>query len=331
VTLLLAVPLFLASQLIDLLSRRAHGKAVVPTIATCTAIAVLVSLTAPVPTVAIGALVLLPGWLALWVVLAPLAKWRRTRSFEPSDSWENPAQGLRVALSSATARRDREVVPAQGDVMLRQAGAQPDAARDFLHCGAFGHWFHNGVFAARMGAWLAVVPVSLYVWDLLHSPDQLRSGNGLLVLTVAILLEFVRWLVAGFAFGALYAILPGRVGLLKSISFVVPWLSAALAGQLVAQWWSVPDVPWLYRFLQLFVFISALAVWYDLRTVAAGGGSWVQLRDLAGVVKYRELVTYIAPILVALAGLVEQASTGSGTAVATAAINSVNALFAGHG
>jgi hypothetical protein len=79
----------------------------------------------------------------------------------------------------------------------------------------------------------------------------------------------------------------------------------------------------------LFVFLTVLGTWYDLRTVRTAGGSWRRLRELSGFASHTELVTCLAPVDLAVIALIQQASTGSGEDLAKAVVNGFTALMGG--
>jgi hypothetical protein len=65
--------------------------------------------------------------------------------------------------------------------------------------------------------------------------------------------------------------------------------------------------------LQLLLFLAALGVWYDYRTVRAAGGGWSELRVVYRLKETRRLATYAVPVALALLALGQQVVSGTGT------------------
>jgi hypothetical protein len=84
---------------------------------------------------------------------------------------------------------------------------------------------------------LATVPVAFFLWNLVDAlPQRLTWSAGLLALVVAVTTEIFRWIIAAFVFGALYAVLPGRIGLIRGALLTLAWLAAALATDVLSAW-----------------------------------------------------------------------------------------------
>ncbi|HEU5107606.1 MAG TPA: hypothetical protein VFT95_03435, partial [Micromonosporaceae bacterium] len=178
---------------------------------------------------------------------------------------------------------------------------------------------------------LAIIPVSYYLWDAVQEvPGRLRFSTGLLVLLLATLLEVARWVWASFAFGVFNGVLPGRSAGLKGIVFALLWLAGALLMQVVVGWsGGATGQPWLYRFLQLFVFLTVLGLLFDLSAVTRAGGTWRRLRDILGLRNYKELAVALVPVALALVALVQQLASGSGVEVAESIVDGIAAIVQG--
>jgi hypothetical protein len=297
----------------------------------------------PAPSASVFAGIGIPGWIAEWLVLAVVVGWFAARVGEPASAGtprpELLDQALRAAsLDEELAEADRAVDGRQRSLRdylalreRRRTDTPTSRIDDFFRLGPGGSWFGNGCEAARIGSLLAIIPVSYYLWDAVQEvPSRLRFSTGLLVLLVAALLEVARWVWTSFAFGVLNGVLPGRSAALKGIVFALMWLAGALLVQLVTGWsGGATGQPWLYRFLQLFVFLTVLGLLFDLSAVTNAGGTWRRLRDILGLHNYRELVVALIPIALALVALVQQLVSGSGAEVAETIVDGIAAVVQG--
>ncbi|MEV4316670.1 DUF6185 family protein [Actinocrispum sp. NPDC049592] len=335
-----AAALLLAGVTLRELTPHARGVAVLPSAVAVGGLAFLFALAVPAPDAVFVGVLAFPGWLVTWLVARKVVLWRRRFSAEPGTG-EAPVESLRRAVRAAAGEReltelDKALPSAQ--LTLEVAGNARQRRHeyrttitDFLRRGHHGSWWANGKSAARMGIWLSTVPVGFFLWNLVQAlPQNLAWSSGLLAMIVAAVTEIFRWVVAAFVFGALYAVLPGRLGAVKGAVLALIWLVAALTTEVVDVWLEAPaDVPWLYRFLQLFVFLAVLGTWYDLKTVHDAGGSWHRLRELSGLSTYTEMITYLAPVALAVIALVQQAGTGSGADLAEAVVKGFTSLVGG--
>jgi hypothetical protein len=281
----------------------------------------------------------LPLWVVTWLVVRAAFLWwhRRSGDRPPADEQLD----LQRALAAETRRAelvalDRQVdgVTVTVDVLERARDEArtlfpDDPTRRYLERGTGGAWLANGQRAALLGTALAIVPVGYFLWTTLTVVgDRLTWSSGLLFLMISVSLEGTRWLVVAFCFGALHRLLPGRTGLTKSFALSAVWLAATLAGELTSRALGAGgDQLWLYRSLQLVVFLIALAVAYDLMTVRDGGGGWRQLRRLYSVESYTDLTGTTVPVVLAVVALGQQLVTGSGADVAEAFLSGLGSIF----
>jgi hypothetical protein len=316
---------------------------VVPPAAVLTVVVFTTAILLPAPSAAVFAGIVFPGWITVWLVLAVVVAWFAARVGEPASAGTpRPAlldQALRAAsLDEELAEADRAVDGRQRRLRdylelreRRRTDTPASRIDDFFRLGPGGSWFGNGCEAARIGSLLAIIPVSYYLWDAVQEvPSRLRFSTGLLVLLVAALLEVARWVWTSFAFGVLNGVLPGRSAAIKGIVFALMWLAGALLVQMVIGWsGGSTGQPWLYRFLQLFVFLTVLGLLFDLSAVTRAGGTWRRLRDIIGLRNYKEIVVALIPIALALVALVQQLVSGSGAEVAESIVDGIAAVVQG--
>jgi hypothetical protein len=323
----------------------AQATTAVPSPLVVSILAFAIAILAPVPSFRLFGELAIPGWPAFFVVLTAVLGRLVRRAVEPAGAGAPAQRGLEDALHAAASRR--QIIEADQKVDGRSASfrafvsaRQEQAARirgrpidDFLRRGPTGAWFANGCEAARIGSVLALIPLSYYLWDAVQElPDRLKWGSGLLVLLVTALLEVARWVAVAFTLGALNAVLPGRSASVKGALLSLLWLAAALIMQVAAAWsGGVTAQPWLYRFLQLFVYLVALGILLDYASVREAGGTWRRLRDLLGVANVKELSLAIIPVALALLGLVQQLASGSGVDVARSIVDGVAAVIQSGG
>jgi hypothetical protein len=293
------------------------------------------------PTVWLLDIVRLPVWLLVWLAVGLVISEIASPTAARPPRRQRLDQALRAeAMRSAVAVADRSVdqrTTTMADVRaleLATVRTHPgDEARELLAAGPGGTWRANARAGARLGGLIGLVPVIYFTWNAVQAlPARLDYATGVLYLLVGVGGELLRWLVAGWCFGALYDRLPGRVGPVKALVLTAAWAAAALAGELISRWATNPSStnPLLYRTLQLGVVLVVVSVLFDLSTVARSGGSWRRLGDLYRVRTNRDLVVYIGPLAVAVIGLVQQALSGSGLDVAKSFFDTVTAALPGQ-
>ncbi len=133
-------------------------------------------------------------------------------------------------------------------------------------------WWANGRIATRAGLWLAIIPISFFIYVLISKRliHDLSPWNsvGLFDILRSCLHEVLFWGVAAFALGALFAYLPGRWGAAKAAVLAAIYLLAQAVSV-----WLLPANPsdWLFRAFELLVFLVVLGVWLDRTTLVANG------------------------------------------------------------
>lgn len=214
-----------------------------------------------------------------------------------------------AAAQPAEAERAR-----RGVMTLERATAVGDPGAALLAWGPARGWWHNGRRAAILGVVLAVLPVGYFVGaGLAVLPQNVRFGSGPLHLLMSACAEMVRWTGTAFAFGALYPVLPGRIGPTKALSLGGLWFAAAGAVEVVRQWTHfATGRNWVYPGLVLVVFLLVLSVLYDVRTLARAEGTWRRLQDLYRIRRRSDLLAYLVPFGVAVVGVAQQLVAGNG-------------------
>lgn len=189
----------------------------------------------------------------------------------------------------------------------------------------------NAIFAARIAGAVSVVPVFYFVWTAFEGFDiGMSSGWQAFLIVIALLSEAARWLVSGFIFGYLYAILPGRGGPVKALAFASIWALSSVLPVLIARAADVDNLQQvIYRGAQFAIFIMVVAVIYDLATLRLAGGSWRDLQKAYALSNYGELVAAIAPFLLLAVTLAQQIAAGSGLEIAETLISGVNDAVTG--
>lgn len=220
----------------------------------------------------------------------------------------------RRADGSAARPADAEAARRAVTRLERAAPGGTDPGAVLLAWGPARGWWQNGRRAAAIGAVLAILPVGYFVGaGLAVLPQNLRFGGGPVHLLVSACAEGVRWLGTAFAFGALYPVLPGRIGPAKALSLGTMWFVAAGVVEIVRHWTDfATGRNWGYPGLVLVVFLLVLSVLYDVHTVTRAGGTWRRLQDLYRIRRSSDLLRYVVPFGLALVGVVQQLLAGNG-------------------
>lgn len=236
---------------------------------------------------------------------------------------------IKKALRREEYRRDQQNLYGQldaGEKTLNQyrvaldALPRPPEDTDPLSRGVFDDWWQNAVAAVRIGALLSIVPVAYYVGVIVVNEigDDLSATAdwGVLDLLVGLLAEEATWIVAAFVFGGLYAHLPFQQGPAKGavLSLVFAAGLGLSAGLLHG------DGSWLFRWLQMFLFLGVLGFLIDRRTVEEHGFYWRELFDLYRVREARFAAGYGSTLALALVGVFQQILSGDASQTITALI-----------
>jgi len=185
-----------------------------------------------------------------------------------------------------------------------------------LGAGPEDRWWANGVQAARIGAWVALLPVGYYVYVLatqrgvrLLSP---HTPFGALQLVIGLADEIAFWLVAAFVLGCLWAHLPSWNGIWKALSLTAVYFVAVAADVLVRQWLGINvDVGWTFRVFELLLFLTAVGVSMDWRSVQKLGLHWRALLDLYHFTEARSVITYSVPVAIGVVAIAQQLLSGN--------------------
>ena len=184
-----------------------------------------------------------------------------------------------------------------------------------LSLGPGDNWWKNGLLAARIGAILTILPVSYYLYVLVTARlrDLLATHPfGLFDIFQGLVSEVAFWLVAAFVMGLLYPYLWGRNGAIKgaflTLVYAIGMGLVALAQALFSQ---AGSASWLFRLLQLLLYLVALGVLMDWTTLKEHHIYWKQLLDHYNLQDTRILVGYLSPLALALLGLAQQILSGA--------------------
>jgi hypothetical protein len=323
-------------------------------------LALMIAVAAPWNNNGAGAFVVgLPLWLlTLFLVAALLRRMvKRSSTAMPSGRASNL---LALALSLSEARsfekeplmkRSRYITRGVGDRspsarrsiansvryrLPRLAGVpnseadHADPGKELLALGSGGgSWLTCGRRAAAQGSVIGAVFVAYFTWAAAGQLNESTDwSTGLLLVVISLATEAIRWIALSFIFGALYRLLPGRIGPLKAASLSAIWIAGAVLPFAVARVLGGDSGQQLiYRATQTVLFLVALAIIYDLVTLRAAGGSWRQLRELYNLESYGQVIASVAPILVLGITLAQQVISGSGFDVATSFVNGLSSLI----
>lgn len=268
----------------------------------------------------------LPVWLiqfaVLWFAFHRVIHHRRRRVPASPRSWRNYL--LETARSGAGAS---DPPATDGHPLPRPASV---AGARLLALGAHpGRRLGNARAAARAAGVLAVVPVGYLLWTVVNDfGSRLHANTDILTTALGGFLELVMWVVIGFVFGYLYPVLPGRIGPAKALVFSAFWVASCIGPFLVARAAGLDATNiTIYRSAQVTLFVTALAVIIDLRTLKAANGTWRDLRTVYDVETYTELAALVAPAALVAATLAQQIATGAGSDVAATLLDSITGVL----
>lgn len=256
--------------------------------------------------------------LALWAIL-PRRKLERVAG--------GSGGGMQVMQLRAN-RFERAATLVRAQAAAGGKGSIPVLERAMaLNLGPGGTWLENGCIAARLGAWLATVPVGFFVYVLLthriHDFSPWNSTGGVDVVR-SVVQELVFWLAASFALGALFAELPGWRGAIKGGVLGVFYLAAV--GLSV---WILPGRggDWFFRAFELFVFLLVLGIALDWETLRRFKVPWTYLLEYYRVADLRFGATYVSSLAGVLIVIVQQLQSGQASQAVTQIIKSAPALI----
>jgi hypothetical protein len=183
---------------------------------------------------------------------------------------------------------------------------------------------------------LSVVPVAYLIWGTLRALPKNGSDpvNASFVVS-QVVAEVVRWTLAGWLYGLLIPVLPGRVGPVKALWLSGAWFAASAPVVIVDGWTGAdPGRGWLFPGLQLLLFLTVLAVLMDLSTVEVwAGGRFFSaanrstLLDVYNFDDARKIVLYVAPAIAAIIVIGQQVVTGTSLDFVNSILSGAQNLF----
>jgi hypothetical protein len=260
--------------------------------------------------------------LALW----PLVRQRTIDRVVEDVDRLNPELPQPVAVRSrdallrrATAREGRYV----GGPRLPH-GVSPAALA--LALGPGETWWENGRVALRIGARLSLAPLAFYTYVLattrLGHDLSLGSDGGVADLLRSTAHEVVFWLALAFVLGALFPYLPTATGIGKGLA--VGLVYTAATG--LAMWLQPGGGDWIFRGLEVVLFLVVLGILLDRETLVVHGKSWRFLIGYYRVGELRFSLAYASAALGALLAIVQQLHSGDAQGAITQIIKSLPAF-----
>jgi len=180
-----------------------------------------------------------------------------------------------------------------------------------LSFGPGDNWWENASHALDIGWKLALFPVVFYLY-VLFSKNALvwlspQTDFGVFYLLSGLLREIVFWLAAAFVLGCIYPYLPGTNGVLKGAFLAGIWIVSVLARELIG---SGEDTGWIFRSLQLLLFLTLLGAGLDLQTLLRNGIYWRSILDYYQLRDVRTVIGYVSPLILALIAIAQQLLSG---------------------
>jgi hypothetical protein len=197
-------------------------------------------------------------------------------------------------------------------VRLPQGLSPKDLA---LSLGPGDNWWKNGLLAVRLGAIFATLPVGYYLYVLVTARARIMLATytfGVFKLFQGLVDEAAFWLVAAFVMGLLYPYLWGRNGAIKGAFLALIYaIGMGLVALLQTLFGQGGGASWLFRLLQLVLYLVALGVLIDWFTLKEHHFYWKQILDHYNLQDTRTLVGYLSPLTLALLGLAQQILSGA--------------------
>jgi hypothetical protein len=186
------------------------------------------------------------------------------------------------------------------------------------------NWWENASHALDIGWKIALFPVVFYLY-VLFSKNALvwlspQTDFGVFYLLSGLLREIVFWLAAAFVLGCLYPYLPGTNGVLKGAFLAGIWIVSVLARELIG---SGEDTGWIFRSLQLLLFLTLLGAGLDLQTLLRNGIYWRSILDYYQLRDVRTVIGYVSPLILALIAIAQQLLSGQALEAITEIIKSL--------
>jgi hypothetical protein len=306
------------------------GRPAAATTSVAAVLALMVSLSAPWTNgVSIVVVAAIPVWFlqfgVLWLAFKRITARSDNRYLAHAADGVDDADLLKAATASsadaATSAHAPQEIPAQD-----ATPAPVRAARQrLLIAGPRSQRLENAKVCGQIAGILAIVPVAYMIWTTLSSlGSQFSTNTGLLIVAVFAVLELVRWVVSGFAFGYLYPDLPGRIGAVKALAFSAIYIASCAAPLMIARGFGHDLVhETVYRSSQFALFSIVLAVVYDLWTVRSKGGDWQELQKIYDLEDYGRIAATVAPAAILILTVAHEIIAGSGFDVADSLLSAV--------
>jgi hypothetical protein len=246
-----------------------------------------------------------------------------------ADSKRPVAWPLRLIASWIGVRRKAQPNgPAPSLVRLPDHLSPKDLA---LSLGPGENWWSNGWSAIKVGRWLALLPISYYLYVLItyRVKTLFNSGNAIFSLFNGLFSELAFWLTAALVLGILYPYLWGKTGVLKGAFLAGVYAAVVLIIALINMIFNANAyTEGFFRLLQLFLFLVALGFLLDLQTLRKNNFYWKQIFDHYNLQDVRTLVGYLSPLTLAILGLAQQLLSGAATqSIITDVIRGLNTLL----
>lgn len=235
---------------------------------------------------------------------------RLSRAFTDDEITEDDYRRRRDALHEER----RNVVQGSPDSAVRMAlPPEVPPTRLGLAVGPRADWWGNAREAVRWGGLLAALPVGYFLIVLLTRPEGVRSGQfAALRAFTGVAREAVFWLVLALVLGALLAYLPGARAATKGVALGLVYLLAQAVSAVVVEWTGgAAGHAWLFRPLQVLLFLSVLGVLLDVETLRRHGLHPRHVFDYYGTTRIRGAAAYLAPALLSLIAVGQQVVSGN--------------------
>jgi hypothetical protein len=207
-----------------------------------------------------------------------------------------------------------------------------------LALGPGANWWDNGVLALKRGALLAIpfIGYTVYAASKAAGSTWFTAEYGFrywqLVVVIASAVRF--WLVSAFVMGCLYPYLRGSNGVAKGVVLASVYIIAGAVDGMIGMLLHVPDSglealfpvqSWL-----LLLFLTSVGALMDSETLRRYNVYWRGLYDFYQLGNIRSLLVYLAPLLVAALGIVQQIRSGQAQEAVTQLIKTLPQTIPGR-
>jgi hypothetical protein len=185
--------------------------------------------------------------------------------------------------------------------------------------------------AVRNGACLATLPVAYAFVVALRDVGSDTEMEALGILG-DLLREAAFWIVVAAIFGAMLTRLPRPRPSTKALVVGIAFLS--IHGVLTLGRWVAGGIspgPWLFRPLEVLLFLLVLAIVLEVRTLREHDVYWRHLPDYYGGSRTRGLISYAFPLVATIAALLQQVLSGNAAAALAKFFGSIPDLPGGPG